>query len=550
MGKIKKIFYSFSLKERKLFWASLLVVAATLTSLGFIYADKITKALPARGGDYTEGMVGQPAFINPVLAVSEIDQSLVRLIFSRVEDLMPKMELSEDGKTLKARLENEVFWSDGERLTSDDIVFTVQKIKDEEARSPLFEDWRGISVRRISELEVEFELTGQAGFFGDRVKNLYILPRHIFKDVPPTNWRISDFNLKPVGSGPFRFADFSKKSNGFITEYKLEVNPDYYKEKPLIEKFNFAFFPTTDDLIAGFNDGGVDGVGGLTINEITGIRRPYEKLAFKLPNYYAVFMNQSRNPLLKEIGFRKVLAATAPRETIVQVALGNLGSPEWGPIPLETTLGDATIKEGYAFTTSAAEILDNLGWKFDETQTGFRKKLIGKTETNLELTLTVPEIDFLKSAAEELKKEWEKLGMKINIVSIGQDEIKEVIKNRDYELVLYGNVLNERLDLNSFWHTSQRFSPGLNLSMYSSKEVDRLIGKIASTGDVTKSKEDFKSLQKLITEDFPAVFLFSLDYVYVANKDLKGVELNLISEPADRFDSVANWHLKTVRVLK
>ena len=521
MGKLKKIFYSFSLKERKLFWAGFLVATLSLVALGFIYADKITKALPARGGNYTEGMVGQPTFINPILAVSEIDKSLVRLIFSRLEDLTPKMEIGEGGRVLKARLEGEVFWSDGEKLTSDDIIFTVQKIKDEEARSPLYEDWRGISVKRISELEVEFELAGGPGFFGDRVKDLYILPRHIFEDVPPSNWRISDFNLKPVGSGPFRFLDFSKKSNGFITEYKLEINPDYFKEKPLIEKINFAFFPTTEDLISGFNSGAVDGAGGLTINEITGIRRPYEKLSFKLPNYYAIFMNQSRNPLLKEIGFRKVLAATAPRETIVQVALGNLGSPEWGPIPLETETGDSSIKEGYIFTTSAGEVLDNLGWKFDETQTSLRKKMIGKTETALELTLTVPDIDFLKTAGEELKKEWEKLGMKLNIISVSQEEIKEVIKNRDYELVLYGNVLNERLDLNSFWHSSQRFHPGLNLSMYSSKEADKLIEKISEVVDVSKSKEDFKALQKLITEDFPAVFLFLLWSFLIINPTSK-----------------------------
>lgn len=550
MGRIKKIFYSFSLKEKKVFWAAFSVAVLSLVVSGFIYADKITKALPARGGSYTEGMAGQPAFVNPILAASEVDKSLSRLIFSRMEDLTPKMELADDGRILRARLEGEILWSDGEKLTSDDIVFTVQKIKDEESRSPLYEDWRGISVKRISELEVEFELADAGGFFGDRVKNLYILPRHIFKDVPPSNWRISDFNLAPVGSGPFRFSDFSKKSNGFIVEYKLEINPDYFKEKPLIEKFTFAFFPEMKEALDAFNRGAVDGIGGLTIDEITGIQRPYEKFSFRLPNYYAVFMNQSRNSILKEIDFRKVLAATAPRETIVQVALGNLGSPEWGPIPQETPMGDKSLKEVYALSKSAGEILDDLGWKRENGQTGFRKKTIGKTEMTLELSLTTPEIDFLQKAAEELKKGWENLGIKLNIIPVPQDEVREMIKNRDYELVLYGNVLDERLDLNSFWHSSSRFHPGLNLSLYASREADKLMEKISEAGDFSGLKDDFKNLQRVIAEDFPAVFLFSLNYVYVANTDLKGVGLDLISEPADRFDSVAKWYLKTVRVLK
>lgn len=522
-----------------------------LATLGLIYADKITKALPARGGEYTEGLVGQPTFVNPVMATSEIDKSLVRLIFSRLEDLMPRMELSEDGKTLKARLEGEVFWSDGEKLTSDDIIFTVSKVKDAEARSPLYENWRGISVKRISELEVEFELVGEDSFFGDRIKNLYILPRHIFKDVPPTNWRISDFNLKPVGSGPYRFVDFSKKANGFITEYKLEVNPDYFKEKPLIESFSFAFFPETKEAVAAFNRGAVDGIGGLTIGEITDIERPYEKFAFKLPNYYAVFMNQSRHAALKEAGVRKVLGETAPRETIVQVALGNLGSVEWGPIPQETAVGDKSLKEVYRLSKPVGEVLDDLGWRYEEgTTTGTRKKTAGKVETELEFDLTVPNVDFLLSTAEELKKEWARWGIKINVISVSQEEIQGIIENRDYELILYGNVLNERLDLNSFWHSSERFHPGLNLSLFNSRETDRLIQKISVAGNALTQKDDFIALQRSIVEQFPAVFLFALDYIYVTNTDLKGVKLDLISEPADRFNSVDQWHLKTVRVLR
>ena len=124
------------------------------------------------------------------------------------------------------------------------------------------------------------------------------------------------------------------------------------------------------------------------------------------------------------------------------------------------------------------------------------------------------------------------------------------IKNRDYQMLLFGNVLRGVTDLQSFWHSSERFHPGANLSLYNSKEADALIDKIRHEADTSTLPDLFTELQRVIVDDFPAIFLYAPDYLYLTGKDVKGLDPKLITEPADRFQSVALWHLKTKRVLK
>ena len=121
------------------------------------------------------------------------------------------------------RLKEGLTWQDGQQLTSDDVVFTVQSIQDPDAHSPLYQSWQGVTATRVSELEVQFTLTNPYAFFGDNLKNLYIVPKHLYADTPPGNWHLSDYNLKPVGSGPYQFLSYNKNSDGFISSYSLQA---------------------------------------------------------------------------------------------------------------------------------------------------------------------------------------------------------------------------------------------------------------------------------------------------------------------------------------
>ncbi len=551
MDKLKKIFLSLSHQERTVFLAASFLLVVGLIVSGSVIVGTVTKAIPASGGDYSEGFAGQPAFINPVLATNDADRSIIRLVFSRLSDMATKIEGSGDGKTWKVRLQEGILWSDDEKLTSDDVIFTVQRIQDPDSKSPLAPNWQNVAATRKSELELEFSLATPYSFFKSNLENLYILPQHLFKNTPSANWKISDYNLKPVGSGPYKFVEYEKRNDGFITSYHLQSNEKYFADKPLINNFYFRFFPDAESLIKSFNSGGVDGIANLPFGSLGEIKRTYSLIDFRMPSYYAVFMNQSRNSLLKETAVRKALALASPKQRMLQEIFGGKAQIDNGPIPPDALYFDPAVHGGEDVEL-ARKTLDDAGWKVvGESTSSARTKTIGKNNTPLEINLTVPQIPFLAQTAKLLQESWQSIGFRVNLVSLPPEEILEgAIKNRDYEMLLFGNVLNANSDLFSFWHSSERFYPGLNLSLYSNKKADQLIEKIRKSLSLSDLTETFNQLQEMIAADYPAIFLYSPDYTYIANKNLKGIETKLIAEPADHLKEVAKWHLKTARVLK
>jgi peptide/nickel transport system substrate-binding protein len=135
----KKVFAALTKKERITF---VLAIAGTVVSfavvIGFVIATS-TMAVPTAGGAYTEGMLGQPEYINPVIASSQTDLDLVKMVYSNLSDISDSITPSADLKTWDVRLKQNLSWQDGQQLTSDDVIFTVDSIQDPDAHSPLFQ---------------------------------------------------------------------------------------------------------------------------------------------------------------------------------------------------------------------------------------------------------------------------------------------------------------------------------------------------------------------------------------------------------------------------
>ncbi|MBI4085818.1 MAG: hypothetical protein HY433_01075 [Candidatus Liptonbacteria bacterium] len=545
---LKKIFFAFSRGERPVFWTALFLIAGSSLGLILIFITQKTAVVPTSGGDYTEGIAGQPAYINPILASTEADKILVRLLFANLSELADNVTPSQNAKTWDVRLKENIFWSDGEKLTSDDIIFTIQKIRDPETKSPLFSSWQGITPQRMSELEIQLKMANPYAFFSENLKNLHILPKHLFAETPAANWNLSRYNLQPVGSGPYAFASYENRPDGFITRYRLKANPRYFKAKPMITNFNLEFFSNAGELIQSFNTGQIDGFAGIGPDDISNIKRSYEEYPFTMPSYYAVFFNQNQNLALQSGKVREALDAAVDRNAILAVALGGKGNISRGPVSFLSS--DIQPASGTASLESANRILDSDGWRINSSSS-IRQKRIKNTAVDLKFTLTVPQVSFLVDTAKELQAEWRKIGVKADIDLVPLEQTaNDIIKNRNYQAILFGNVLNPDSDLFAFWHSSQRFYPGLNLSLYNNAKADRLMTDIRQNPDASLRGKELSELQALIPNDHPAIFLYSPYYFYFTRKDLYGVSSGLIDEPADRFQNVSEWYLKTARVLK
>ena len=137
------------------------------------------------------------------------------------------------------------------------------------------------------------------------------------------------------------------------------------------------------------------------------------------------------------------------------------------------------------------------------------------------------------------------------MIPVAPDDITDAnIRTRNYQMLLFGNILKHNPDVFAFWHSSERFFPGLNLSLYENKKVDTLLESIRKNFNIDARKKDIEKLQDFIVNDYPAVFLYSPNYLYVTTNKLKGFETTAIVTPADRFDGIATWHFNTKRVFK
>ncbi len=541
ISKVKKIFIALTPLEQTLFLLALGVTLIAGVAVAGMVVNQSTKVVPAQGGEFIEGIVGQPIYINPVLASNDADKSLVRLLFENVRDLATKIEPdpTKENRIWRIRLKEGLLWQDGEKLTSDDVIFTIQKIQNPETKSPLAGSWQGVAANRLSELEIQLTTAAPYAFLPSTLENLYVIPKHIFAEVPAPNWRLSDYNLKPVGSGPYLFYSLEKNREGFIESYVLRSSDTHAGEKPHIPRIRVKFFTKLDEAIQSFNAGQIDGLAGMNVEDIRNVKRPNKLLSYELPNYYAVFLNQSKNPILKEAAVREALADAVDARALATEIFKEYALPLEGPLRLEVATR----------TDDAGAILEKAGWKINAD--GIREKAANKSTSSLALTLTVPRVPFLLTTAQSLQNSWHKAGFAITIKDAPPEEIlAHDIKNRDYDMILFGNVFGINKDLFSFWHSTQRFYPGLNLSLYNNKKADDLIETIREDFNPESRDAGRENLENILIDDHPAVFLYSPRFLYLVSKNLEGVNTNPIADPADRFRTVETWYTETARILK
>jgi len=172
-----------------------------------------------------------------------------------------------------------------------------------------------------------------------------------------------------------------------------------------------------------------------------------------------------------------------------------------------------------------------------------------KEDTPLELTLTTLDQSPLKDVAFFVASSWEELGIvtTVNLLTTGELE-RDVLKPRNFEILLFGEILSRIPDPLPFWHSSQVKDPGLNLSGYDNSNADTLLEQIRRTLNAEDRSDFLLQLQELLAQDLPAITLYDLPYQYVVSKEIKGVKGQLLSEPSQRFSGVLDWYIKTKRV--
>ncbi|MBL7053121.1 MAG: peptide ABC transporter substrate-binding protein [Candidatus Portnoybacteria bacterium] len=556
----KKFFKILPSRERWIVRTLILIILISFSILLFdVYSNK-TYLVPQVGGSYQEGILGQPRFINPVLSqTNDADRDLVQLIYSSlfkydqqgnlIPDLAKEYTISEDGLNYDITLKSDILWHDGEPLTVSDIIFTIKTIQDSEYKSPLKGTWQGIEMEKIDEFTLRFKLNNTYTPFLHNL-TVSILPRHLWFGITASNFSLAQYNLRPIGSGPYKFKEFIKDDNGKVELMELIRNKEFYLPGPYIDKITLKFYNTQSDLISAYQKRQIDGLSFLSTANQSKLRTDLNLNKINLPIYYAVFFNQTESKALSDKVVRNALAYATNKEEIINQVLQGQSTLVNSPL-LSGWLGYDSETKIYDFTLEHAQnILEEANWK-DLDNDGIREKTINDEEVKLEITLLTTDWPELEQTAQLLQEQWQKIGMKVNLEIIDTVTIQqEYIRPRQYQALLFGEVLNADPDPFAFWHSSQRKDPGLNLALYNNKKVDTLLEEARQSMDQEVRIQKYVEFQKLLIEDMPVIFLHSPPYLYPVKKEIKGINIEKLAQPSQRFSQVENWFIKTNRVWK
>ena len=519
-----------------------------------------------------------------------------------VPDLAVKYDLNADKKIYTFELRRDVFWHDGNPFTAKDVQFTIETIQNPAVNSPLFVSFQGVEISVVDDYTIRFVLPEPFGQFLS-VLIVGILPEHVWFDVPPEQMRFSNLNLQPIGTGPFMFKKLAKDDTGYIYSYELERFDKYFRQSPFLDEFVFQFFPEYEGsagAIEAFRGQKVDGLNFVPHALRDKVERKHVVLHTpQLPQYTALFFNQDNQPILKEKSVRLALAKAIDKEKILQQVLKNEGSVINGPILPGFAGYDANIgaiarsieeanklldekwprvtsenyrekrktelwkfwEDGQKTTSSTAngtatstpdeaakqraetDINSQLDSELSTPQTFYRQDKQGKI---LELNLVTVKNEEYRKAAEIIAGLWQEIGVKVNLKFYEVREFsREVLKPRNYDILLYGEIVGDDPDPFPFWHSSQIDYPGLNLSRYLNRNADALIEKARTAVNEDERTGLYKKFQELLATELPAVFLYMPTYTYATTDRVNGLGVERISRPADRFADVTGWYVKT-----
>ncbi|MFA5124595.1 MAG: ABC transporter substrate-binding protein [Patescibacteria group bacterium] len=514
--------------------------------------------LPQVGGEYSEGLIGSPRFINPILSqTNSVDGDLSRLIFSSLltydknhqltPDLAERYEVSEDGLIYTFYLRQNVKWHDGESFKADDVIFTVSSLQDTEFKSPLAKSFRGVVAEKIDDYTVKFTLKESFAPFSSML-TFGILPEHLWYNIPPANADLNELNKKPVGTGPWEVESFKKDKSGVIKSYTLSANADYYGAKPYLKQLVFKFYGDVNSALDALKNKSVDGLAYLPRENQADLKRHKNIIMHELeqPQYAAIFFNQKKNALLQADYIRQALALAVDKERMVKEVFG--GQAKIIDAPILPGIDNSPDIKKYSYDLeAAAALLQTNGWQLVATSTGddMIEQVLQKKSYELRFVLTVPDQPQYLAIARIIKESWDQLGIITTIEAVDKNKIiQENINNRRYEILLFSENMSSDPDPFAFWHSSQNEYPGSNLAVFSDSKVDALLEAARRILDHSQRQEKYWEFQKIISQQLPAIFLYSPAYTYPQNSSLKGFDVTSIASYSDRLANVSEWYVK------
>jgi peptide/nickel transport system substrate-binding protein len=529
-------------------------IAMTMAFLSFLSLSRTTVIIPDVGGVYTEGIVGQPQFINPLLAqYNQVDQNLSDLIFSGLTrmngegDLEPNLaagwQVGDNGLTYEFKLKRNIRWQDGRRFTASDVLFTIGLMQDPEFPGApyLNQLWQSVTIEKLDEYTIRFVLSEPFPAFAE-FTTIGLLPEHLLHELPARDLLNHPFNLQPIGTGPFKLDEVN------VQIARLSVNPFYTGSKSHLDGLELRFFASHQDIINAYEAGEVQGISAIPPHILPAVQH-LESLNLytaRLSGYNIIYLNlhaPHSAPVFQEVEVRQALLYGLNRQAIIDDALAGQGlvanSPilpwSWAYNPEQPTITFDPVQ--------ATNLLKASGW-IDTDGDGIRDK----EGRPLAFSLLTSDDPTKIKVAEVIRDQWQQIGLlaTIEVVEVG---LSERLTQHDFQAALAEVLLAGDPDPYPFWHQTQIVG-GQNYAGWDHTKASMLLETARTITGKGRRNDYYFEFQQIFAEEVPSLILFHPVYTYGVSQEVFEVQLAPMTNSGDRFITAGDWYMLTRQVIQ
>lgn len=471
---------------------------------------------------------------NPILDTPNVGNMLFRGLMTTDENCKSQCDIATDYKISDDLLEytfhirDDVKFHDGTPLTVEDVVFTLKTVMDEKVNSALREDFSLVKkVEKADETTLKITLKEPFPALLDKL-TIGIVPAHCFKGQDVNT---ADFNVHPVGCGPYQFVSYETDSKLVLTRFD-----DYYGDKAKIKNIVCTYLPDYNVRALQLSTGEID-LAYVEPSQVEELEKNQDTTVYKMDtaDYRCVMFNFKSTDLFQDVKVRQALCYATNREAVVNSIVHGYGEAAYTPLQLNQ-FQTKDVEQYHYDTAKAKSLLAEAGWT-DSDGDGWLDRN-GKT---LSFTLTAPISDEVRvNIATYLVDEWKKLGVDCKVAAPDWSAID--IPSCDAFLLGWGSPFDADNDTYRLFATDG----SANYGAYSDKKVDETLTKARITADPTERKAAYVEFQQVLAKDPAYDLICYLTALYGANNRISGISTakTLGHHGAGIFWNVETWELK------
>ncbi len=516
---------------------------------------RLVSPVPTSGGVYNEALIGSLQRLNPVLDYyNSADRDVDRLIFSsliRFDDKgLPKADLAKvwgisyDGLIYNFELRENAKWHDGTPVKAEDVLFTIDLMRDPDSVLPedIKKIWTDVEVVVLSDTLIQFKLQEAFTPFIDYL-DFGILPKHILGGMTYMEMINSQFNLNPVGSGPYQF-DSLVVENNQIKGVILSSNPDYYLEPAYINDFVFRYYMDASSAYAAYQEGVVQGISKVSQDVLPQVLNNSDLALYSAiePRFSIVLFNLDNSDVsfLQDAAIRRALLLALDRRGMIDRILGGQGAIADVPVlPNNWAYYNGNTRADQD-VSAAEKLLKETGFVIGENS-----NIRSKDGVKLSFKMIYPDDETHAAIAQAIQADWLKVGVSVEIVPLSYDTlILDHLQPLTYEAALididYTNSPDP--DPYPFWDQAEQ-SGGQNYSQWENRTISQYLEEARVLLDTGERAKLYRNFQVVFADELPALPLFYPVYNYAVDKSIQGIRLGSWYDTSDRFDNVTQWYI-------